>query len=130
MRQSSFYCVIATQREWCILNKPSRIVRFVTRGRLSYAIEMTLYEDGKKIGEITEWKRTERFPEKKVFLGKEVMSKKPNDLCHFVSPKPVSWKKQLWVIADDGSKLKLSEIKIRGGTVIDATIAEEEKPKA
>ncbi|MEK7355046.1 MAG: hypothetical protein AAB250_01255 [Bdellovibrionota bacterium] len=83
---------------------------------------MTLFEDGKKIGEISEWKRVERFPEKKTVLGKEIVTKKPKDQCHFVSPKPVSWKKRLWIIADDGTKLTLTDVKVKGATTVTATI--------
>lgn len=83
---------------------------------------MILYEDGKKVGEISEWKRIERFAEKRVVLGKELEMKKPKDQCSFVSPKPVRWKKPLWLIADDGTKLTLSEVKVVSGTKVTATI--------
>lgn len=86
---------------------------------------MILFEDGKRIGVIEEWKRTERFAEKKTVLGKEIVTKKPKDQCSFVSPKPVSWKKKLWLIADDGTKLTLSEVRVTGATTVTATIEDE-----
>ncbi|MES2854547.1 MAG: hypothetical protein V4692_01735 [Bdellovibrionota bacterium] len=84
---------------------------------------MTLFEDGKKIGEISEWKLIERQAEKKTFLGKEVMMPKPKDQCQFVSPKPVSWKKQLWIIKPDGTKLNLTEVRVTGATTVTATLS-------
>jgi hypothetical protein len=89
---------------------------------------MILYEDGKEVGEVSEWELVERMPEKKMVLGKEIITGKPKDLCHFVSPKPVSWKKRLWLIADDGMKIHLSEVNVRGATTVTATIVERVKP--
>jgi hypothetical protein len=86
---------------------------------------MTLFEDGKKIGEISEWKRTERFAEKRSVLGKEILMKKPKDQCQFVSPKPINRKKKHWIIGDDGRKMTLSEVKVSGATNVTATIDEE-----
>lgn len=86
---------------------------------------LVLFEDGIRVGEVSEWKRTERFAEKKVVLGKEIVTQKPKDQCEFVSPKPVNRKKSLWLIADGKKKIVLSEIKVKAGTFVTATIAEE-----
>ena len=83
---------------------------------------MILYEDGVKIGSISEWKRVERFAEKKVVLGKEIVTRKPKDQCEFVSPKPVSWKKKLTILDNDGSKMILTEVKVKDATYVTATI--------
>lgn len=86
---------------------------------------MTLFEDGKRVGEISDWQRTERFAEKRMVLGKEIMMKKPKDQCTFVSPKPVNWRKRLWLIADDGTKLMLSDVQVKGVTSVTASIDSE-----
>ncbi|MES2964168.1 MAG: hypothetical protein V4760_09785 [Bdellovibrionota bacterium] len=86
---------------------------------------MTLFEDGKRIGVIEEWTRTERFAEKKTVLGKEIVTRKPKDQCQFVSPKPVNWRKRLHLVAEDGTKLTLTDVRVTKVTTVTATIDDE-----
>lgn len=85
---------------------------------------MILFEDGKELGVISNWKLIERFPEKRTVLGKEIVTQKPKDQCQFDSPKPVKRKKTYWIVSDDNTKLMLSELNVKGGTAVTATISE------
>ena len=69
-----------------------------------------LFEQGKKIGEVTDWKLTKSEPVYKHVLGKEVLLPAKNDLCSFNTPKPVNRKAQLTIIEDQKFELVL-EIK-------------------
>ncbi len=86
-----------------------------------------LYENGKKIGEISEWVRTERLPVPKVVLGKSIVTQKLNDQCTFESPKAVNRKSVLSIIVDASERLLLKDIHVRAGTYVTATIAEQTK---
>lgn len=98
-----------------------------------------LFSDGKEIGEISEWKLTERPAIKKQVLGKEIGVQEQNDECQFVSPKPVKWKSKLWLIsiaesssrlstgANHSIKLVLADLKVAHGTMITATVSERIK---
>ena len=83
---------------------------------------LVLFADGKKVGEISEWKLNERAAEKRMVLGKEILMPKPNDQCQFVSPKPVNRRNELIVVGDDKSRFVLSEIRVTGGTQVTATV--------
>lgn len=82
---------------------------------------MILFADGKRVGEISDWKLTERFSEKRMVLGKEILMPKPNDLCQFISPKPVNRRNELRV-EDGKTQYHLSEIKVVGGTQVTSTV--------
>jgi hypothetical protein len=83
---------------------------------------MKLYEDGRLLGLISEWKLSEELPAKRIVLGKEIEMPNPKMRCEFVSPKPVQRKKKHWLIKDDGKKLILSDVKVTGGTFVSAAI--------
>jgi hypothetical protein len=87
---------------------------------------MTLFADGKKLGEISAWKLIERLPETKTVLGKHILTQKPKDQCEFISPKPVNRKSQLWLISDKKIKWTLTEVKVKDGTFITATVADRQ----
>lgn len=88
---------------------------------------MKLYEDGKLLGLISEWKLLEGLPAKRLVLGKEIEIANPKIRCEFVSFKPVRHKKKYWVITDEGQKLILSDLKVKGGTFVSAAIEIENK---
>lgn len=69
-----------------------------------------LFEQGKKIGEVTGWQVTKSVPVYKQVLGKDVLLPAKNDLCSFNTPKPVHRKAQLTIIEDQKLELVL-EIK-------------------
>ena len=83
-----------------------------------------LFENGKKIGEISDWSLTEREAEKRMVLGKEILMPKPKDQCVFSSPKPVNRKSELVVIEDGKLRYRLENAKVKDGTLVTATVAE------
>ena len=83
---------------------------------------LVLFADGKKVGEISDWKLNERLAEKRMVLGKEILMPKPNDQCQFTSPKPVNRRMELVVVAEDKTRYALSEIRVNGGTEVTATV--------
>lgn len=86
-----------------------------------------LYENGKKVGEVTDWIQTERLPQTKLVLGKSIITQKLNDQCTFTSPKVVSRKSELTIITDKVLKLSLGDVKVKDGTYVTATIALQTK---
>ena len=88
---------------------------------------MILFDDGKKLGEISEWSEHQRPVEMKMVLGKDVLSQSSKIEWQFVSPKPVNRRSQLWVIIDGKTKATLKDLKITGGTKITATVGTKEK---
>jgi hypothetical protein len=91
----------------------------------STGARMTLYEDGRLLGLISEWKLIEPLPAKRLVLGKEIEITNPKMRCEFVSFKPLRRQKKYWVLTDDGHKLILSDLKIKGGTFVSAAIERE-----
>jgi hypothetical protein len=83
--------------------------------------------EGERLGEISDWSMTDRPAEKRMVLGKEILMPKPKDQCQFVSPKPIHWKKKVWVIEDGKIKYTLGELKIQHGTNVTATVMMAEK---
>ncbi len=84
-----------------------------------------LYDnDGKKIGEISEWKHEVAPPAYKTFLGKTVLMTPANDECSFVSPKPVRRKDILTIVADAKTRYTVEVMKAVGGTQVTAKIKE------
>ena len=81
-----------------------------------------LYDNGKEIGEITEWTMRIDPPVERTFLGKTALIKPANDECTFVSPKPVSRRSKLTVVEDGKKRFVLEIIKVVGGTKIQAKI--------
>lgn len=88
---------------------------------------LILFADGLKIGAVSNWSVTERFPEKKTVLGKEIVTQKPKDQCQFTSPKPLKRKSQLWLISENSEKLILSDLSVQSGTRVTATIQDRQK---
>jgi len=86
-----------------------------------------LFDDGKKLGEVSEWSEHQRPAEMKMVLGKEVLSQSSKIECKFVSPKPVHRRSQLWVVVDGKTKMTLKDLKITGGTQVTATVGAKEK---
>ncbi len=76
-----------------------------------------LFDQGKKIGEVTEWKLTPYEPAYKVVLGKNVLMPATNDICSFITPKPVSRKTQLTILEDQKRELVLQIKSVKGMTV-------------
>ncbi len=76
-----------------------------------------LFDQGKKLGEVSEWKLTLYEPVYKDVLGKSVLMPVTNDICSFVTPKPVSRKTQLTIIEDQNLELVLQIKSVKGMTV-------------
>lgn len=76
-----------------------------------------LFENGKKLGEISEWKLNPYEPVYKDVLGKMILSPERPDECTFVVPKPVSRKSKLTLIEDQKQELVLEVKSVKGMTV-------------
>lgn len=87
-----------------------------------------LFDQGKKLGEVSEWKLTPYEPVYKEVLGKNVLMPATNDVCSFVTPKPVSRKTQLTILEDQKQELVLQIKSVKGMTVT-AFITEKNKLK-
>ncbi len=81
-----------------------------------------LFDQGKKLGEISEWVVVTQPPAYKNVLGKTVLLTPANDECTFVSPKPVNRKSKLTIIEDEKRELTLQLKMVKGGTSITAKI--------
>lgn len=81
-----------------------------------------LYDQGKKLGEISDWVFTASEPVHKNVLGKMVVMPATGDLCSFVTPKPVSRKTQLTIIEDQKTELVLQIKSVKGMTVTAAIV--------
>lgn len=82
-----------------------------------------LYEHGKKLGEVSEWKLTPYEPVYKNILGKLALMPVTPDMCTFVTPKPVSRKTQLAIVEDQKQKLVLEIKSVKGMTVTAAIVS-------
>jgi hypothetical protein len=76
-----------------------------------------LFDQGKKLGAVSEWKLTPYEPVYKNVLGKNVLMPATPDVCSFVTPKPVSRKTQLMIIEDQKNELVLQIKSVKGMTV-------------
>ena len=83
-----------------------------------------LFDQGKKIGVVSEWKLTPYEPVYKNVLGKNVLMPATPDVCSFVTPKPVSRKTQLTIVEDQKIELVL-QIKSVKGMMVTALIIEK-----
>lgn len=88
-----------------------------------------LYDQGKKLGEISEWKLTPYAPVYKDILGKMALMPATKDMCSFVTPKPVSRKTQLTIIEDQKQKLVLEIKSVKGMTVTASIISRNDIEK-
>ena len=84
-----------------------------------------LFESGKKVGEISDWKVASQEPVFKNVLGKMVLSVPANNECTFVSPKPVNRKSQLIVVQDGKREFTLRVKTVKGGTIVTAVIVSQ-----
>lgn len=82
-----------------------------------------LYDQGKKLGEVSEWELLPYKPVYKDILGKLVLIPVTNDMCSFVTPKPVSRKTQLTIIEDKKQELVLQIKSVKGMTVTASIIS-------
>lgn len=80
-------------------------------------MDHVLYDQGKKLGEVSEWKLIPYEPVYKDVLGKNVLMPATHDLCSFVTPKPVSRKTQLTILEDKRRELVLQIKSVKGMTV-------------
>ena len=81
-----------------------------------------LFENGKKVGEISDWAVASQEPVYKNVLGKVVLSVPANNECSFVSPKPVNRKSKLIVIKDGVREFNLQVKTVKGATFVTAKI--------
>lgn len=81
-----------------------------------------LFENGKKVGEISDWTVASQEPVYKNVLGKVVLSVPANNECSFVSPKPVNRKSKLIVIKDGVREFNLQVKSVKGATAVTALI--------
>lgn len=81
-----------------------------------------LYDQGKKVGEVSDWIVESNPPVYKDVLGKTVLATPANDGCSFVSPKPVNRKTQLKIIEAERIEYDLKIVRVQDHTRITAKI--------
>ena len=82
-----------------------------------------LYDEGKKVGELSDWTLIKSEPVYKTFLGKTVLSIPSNDECTFVSPKPVNHKRSKLTVVENGkTEYVLQIVRVTGSTAVAAKI--------
>ena len=86
-----------------------------------------LFENGKKIGEISDWVVESHEPVFKNVLGKVVLSVPANNGCTFASPKPINRKSQLTVIQDGKLEFTLQIKSVKGATFVTALITSKKE---
>ncbi|MBC7742576.1 MAG: hypothetical protein H7061_10290 [Bdellovibrionaceae bacterium] len=86
-----------------------------------------LFDQGKKVGEISDWSLVINIPTTKNILGKTVVVPAKKNDCHFVSPKPVNRRSKLTVIEDGKIEYVLEISAVRGATVVTASIVKQNK---
>lgn len=86
-----------------------------------------LYDQGKKIGEISGWVMTSFEPTYKNVLGKTILAAAAKSECTFVSPKPVNRKSKLVVIQDGKQELTLQVKAVKGATFVTAVIVSQKE---
>lgn len=85
-----------------------------------------LFDQGKKIGEVSDWTLKPYEPVYKNVLGKMILAPERHDECSFVVPKPVSRKSQLSIIEDKKHELILQIKSVKGMTVTASIISRNE----
>jgi hypothetical protein len=100
-------------------------ISYSKAGRYLIAMARLLYDDGNKVGEISDWTQRNEPAAYKTFLGKTALMSPANDLCSFTSPKPVHRKAKLTVVEDSSVRYVLEVLKVVGGTEITAKIKEK-----
>ena len=86
-----------------------------------------LFENGKKIGEISDWTLTDLPAPTRMVLGKLITLPKPKDQCTFTSPKPVQRKSALTVIEDKKIEFQIQSTYVKDGTFITGSILAQKK---
>lgn len=81
-----------------------------------------LFEQGKKIGQISNWAVTPDVPVEKNILGKKVLLPPGKDTCTFISPKPIRRKAQLTVIENDQCEFSLDVKSVQNTNMVTAEI--------
>ncbi|MGZ5278750.1 MAG: hypothetical protein ACXWC9_02335 [Pseudobdellovibrionaceae bacterium] len=81
-----------------------------------------LYEEGKRVGEVSDWKVAANEPVYKNVLGKTVLSVPANNECSFVSPKPIKRKSKLTILENGKTEIVLKTVSVRGATLVSAII--------
>ncbi|MBC7753032.1 MAG: hypothetical protein H7Z71_02265 [Moraxellaceae bacterium] len=76
-----------------------------------------LFDQGKKLGEVSEWNLALNEPVYKDVLGKNVLMPATHDVCSFITPKPVSRKTQLTIVENQKKELVLQIKSVKGMTV-------------
>ncbi len=84
-----------------------------------------LFDQGKKLGEISDWTVQALPPVYKNVLGKTVLSTPANNECRFVSPKPVKRKSILSIIEDGKWEYLLQIVSVKEATLVTAKILEK-----
>ena len=84
-----------------------------------------LFDQGKKVGQISDWTVASNEPVYKNVLGKTVLSVPAHRECSFVSPKPIQRKSQLIIVQDGMLELTLQIKKITGACSVTALIVSE-----
>lgn len=86
-----------------------------------------LYEEGKKVGEVSDWSVAAKEPVYKNVLGKTVLSVPANNECSFVSPKPIKRKSKLTIVEDGKTEIVLKTISVKAATMVSAVIVSKNK---
>ncbi len=84
-----------------------------------------LYDQGKKVGEVTDFVQEQNSAVYKTVLGKTVLSTPANDGCTFTSPKPVNRKTELKIIVEGNTEYKLQIISVKQHTQVIAKIIQK-----
>ena len=82
-----------------------------------------LFDQGKKLGEVSDWNLVPYQPVYKLVLGKNVLMPVTFDVCSFVTPKPVSRKTQLTILENQKCELVLQIKSVKGMTVTASIIS-------
>lgn len=85
-----------------------------------------LFDQGKKIGEVSEWNFKPYEPVYKNILGKMVLAPEKPDECSFVVPKPVSRKSQLTIVENKKQELVLQIKSVKGMTVTASIVSRKD----
>ncbi len=86
-----------------------------------------LFDQGKRLGEVSNWQIQSLPPVYKNVLGKTVLSTPANNECNFISPKPVKRKSLLSVVEDEKWEYVLQIVSIKEATLVTAKIIEKNK---
>lgn len=86
-----------------------------------------LFDQGKRLGEVSDWLVQSLPPVYKNVLGKTVLSTPANNECSFISPKPVKRKSLLSIVEDGKWEYVLQIVSVKEATLVTAKIIEKNK---